>query len=80
MSYKRVQDIPQRKAYLVFHDAYDDGAMDVLGLDDIEQARKLATHRNTQLEDEGLEEGGGWAAYEKLPDLKIWSYNDYQKS
>lgn len=71
----RIKDVPQHLAYLVFHDAYDNGAMDVYGMTSLEAATDEALYRNRQLEAIGMEEGGGWKAYEKLPRVKVFKYH-----
>jgi hypothetical protein len=71
----RLKDVPQAPAYVVFHDAYDNGAMDVYSAESFEQAKTIAETRQHNLEQSGLDEGGIWQAYEKLPRKKVWSFH-----
>jgi hypothetical protein len=71
----RLKDVPQAPAYVVFHDAYDNGAMDVYSAESFEQAKAIAETRQHNLEQLGQDECGGWKAYEKLPRIKVWSFH-----
>lgn len=67
----KLADVPKYPAYLVFHDAFDGGAMDVYPSESIEQAEKIARERQEKLEQTGSDECGGWKAYEKLPRVRV---------
>lgn len=54
-------------AYLVFHDAFDGGAMDVWPYLSLATAQAEAEARQNRLEQSGDEEAGHWTAYEQLP-------------
>lgn len=69
----RLKDVPPAPAYLVFHDAYDNGAMDVWPVPSFGEAQFVAQTKNARLEEAGGEECGGWKAYEKLPRVKVFA-------
>lgn len=54
----RLKDVPSSPAYLVFHDAYDNGAMDVYPMASLEEAQTEARTRQQQLQEMSAEEGG----------------------
>lgn len=70
----RVQDVPQHPAYLVFHDAFDKGAMEIWGMDDFVAAEKIAKARNENLDHSGNDDVGRWKAYAKLPRVRVYAY------
>jgi hypothetical protein len=70
----RLKDIPAAPAYLVFHDAYDNGAMEVWTVPTFGAAQVLANNKQTALEQSGNDECGGWKAYEKLPRVKVYAF------
>ena len=78
----RLKDVPKHPAYLVFHDAFDNGAMDIFGYENkwpesaIEITRKLADECNTRIEEMGNDDCGRWAAYEKLPRVRVYKYGN----
>lgn len=65
-------DVPTAPAYVVFHDAFDKGAMEVWPVVSFAVAQEVAAVNNKRSEDMGHDECGGWAAYEKLPRVRIW--------
>lgn len=71
----RIKDVPSSPAYLVFHDAFANGAMDVYPSESLELAQKTATFNNERLEALGDDEGGIWKAYEKLPRIRTWKFH-----
>lgn len=71
----RIQDVPNHPAYLVFHDAFDKGAMDVWGMDNFAAAEEIAVKRNAYLDETGDDEGGIWKAYNKLPRVRVYAYH-----
>lgn len=64
-------DVPFSPAYVVFHDAYDKGAMDVWPAKSFAEATERVTVANMKLDSMG-EDGGNWRAYEKLPRLRVY--------
>lgn len=68
----RLKDVPKFPAYLVFHDAFDNGAMEVYPYNSFAAADRDAKARNTVMEESGAEEGGMWRAYAKLPRVRVW--------
>jgi hypothetical protein len=71
----KIKDVPLAPAYLVFHDAYDNGAMDVWPAESLELAQKTAAFNQDRLESLGQDECGGWKAYEKLPRIRVWKFH-----
>jgi len=71
----RIKDVPLSPAYVVFHDAYDNGAMDVWPAKSIAEASERANLANSKLESMGQDECGGWEAYTKLPRVKVFKYH-----
>jgi hypothetical protein len=71
----RIKDVPTHPAYVVFHDSYDNGAMDVYGCESLERAQAIAAKKQASLDDSGYDEAGIWKAYEKLPRIKVYSYH-----
>ena len=59
-------------AYLVWHDAFDNGAMDVYPQADLKTAQEKADTRNRHLEESGNDDMGFWKAYSKLPRVRIY--------
>lgn len=71
----RIKDVPVSPAYLVFHDAFSNGAMDIYPFDSFTQAGMEATRRNEAIEQSGADDCGGWKAYEKLPRVRVYRYH-----
>ena len=71
----RIKDVPVSPAYVVFHDAYDNGAMDVYPAESLAAAEAKATGKQTKLESLGQDECGHWRAYEKLPRVKVYKFH-----
>ena len=71
----KLKDVPHAPAYVVFHDAFDNGAMDVYSAESFEQAKQVAEARQKNLDESGNDEAGVWQAYEKLPRKKVWSFH-----
>jgi hypothetical protein len=71
----RLQDVPKHPAYVVSHDEYDRGAMDVWPCVSIERATEIAKQKQDHLDNNGLE-GAHYRAYEKLPRVKVWKFHD----
>lgn len=70
----KLKDVPPSPAYLVFHDAYDNGAMDVYARTDLKKAEESAKKKNEQYEQLGHDDCGFWRAYTKLPRKKVYKY------
>lgn len=68
-------EVPQHPAYVVFHDAFDNGAMDVYPATNFAEAKRTAERKQEALDQSGNDEAGIWAAYEKLPRKKVWKYH-----
>lgn len=68
-----IKDVPASPAYLVCHDHYDNGAMDVRPMPDLETAKSKAFDYNRRMDEQG-NEGCHWAAYTKLPRKRVWKY------
>lgn len=71
----RIKDVPFSPAYLVFHDAYDRGAMEIWPTPGIVTAKAIAKQKQLRLENSGNDECGHWKAYEKLPRVRVYRYN-----
>lgn len=71
----RIKDVPISPAYLVWHDAFDNGAMDVYPKSSFEFALKLAEERNEQNARQGYDDAGFWRAYTKLPRVKVYRFH-----
>jgi hypothetical protein len=69
-----LRDVPKHPAYVVFHDAYDNGAMDVWPAADLVGAQRIATVQQQNLEDIGQDECGFYRAYTKLPRKKVYKF------
>lgn len=70
----RIKDVPIHPAYLVHHDHFMNGAMDVYPRQDLAAAQAEAKSKNDYMDSIGVH-GGQWRAYEKLPRVKIWQYH-----
>jgi hypothetical protein len=71
----RLKDVPESPAYVVFHDAYMKGAMDVWAASSLELAERVVKANQNVLEKSGADDSGGWKAYEKLPRVKVWKFH-----
>jgi hypothetical protein len=71
----RIKDVPSASAYLVFHDAFDSGAMDVYPCDSLAEAQDKATTRNATLDASGNDDCGTWRAYTKLPRVRVFKFH-----
>ena len=71
----KLKDVPASPAYLVFHDAYDNGAMDVYAYDNLPYAQHIANGRNNVLDQTGMDDCGIWKAYAKLPRKRVFAYH-----
>jgi hypothetical protein len=70
-----LRDVPKHPAYVVFHDAYDNGAMDVWPAESLLSATVTATARQESLEAMSQDECGIWRAYEKLPHKRVFKFH-----
>lgn len=70
----RLKDVPVHPAYVVFHDAFDNGAMEVWPCNSLSDATIIASNRQSQLDNSGHDEAGIYRAYEKLPRRRIWKF------
>jgi hypothetical protein len=68
-------NLPFSPAYLVFHDAHMNGAMDVYPFSSLEEATDQANCQNEYMESRGADEDGSWRAYEKLPRKRVWKFH-----
>ena len=65
--------VPESPAYLVYHDAYHKGAMEVWLLASFERAEIFAKRLNEKLDKCGLGGAGTYRAYAgKLPRKSVW--------
>jgi hypothetical protein len=71
----KLKNVPPAPAYLVFHDAFDNGAMEVWPAESFDLAQHTAELNQVRLEELGQDECGHWNAYEKLPRIRIWKYH-----
>lgn len=71
MKSKREELNEEYSAFLVFHDDWDRGAMEVTPYSSIELANAEALRRQEHFDSHGLD-GGYWKAYEKLPRVRIY--------
>jgi hypothetical protein len=69
----RIKDVPKAAAYVVFHDGFDNGAMDVWPASSLAEAQERVTVANLELDSMG-EDGGSYRAYTKLPRIKVYKY------
>jgi hypothetical protein len=70
-----LRDVPKHPAYVVFHDAYANGAMDVWPATSFIAAHTTAVARQEKLETMGQDDCGFWRAYENLPRKKVWKFH-----
>ena len=70
----RLKDVPVFPAYLVFHDAFDNGAMDVHPYASLESAQAAAKSKNESLESQGCDEAGFYRAYATLPRKRVFKF------
>lgn len=70
----RLKDVPQHPAYVVFHDGFDNGAMEVWPAQSSAEAIERAQVANLKLDAMG-EDCGFWRAYDKLPRKKVWKFH-----
>lgn len=75
----KLKDIPISPAYLVCHDHYDNGAMEVWPSGCLETATKQAEQLQTKLDDMGLD-GCNYRAYAKLPRVRVYKYHTEARS
>ena len=68
----RLCDVPEAPAYLVFHDAFDNGAMEVYPKQDLAAAETEAERHNRHLDEIGMDDAGFWKAYTKLPRVRVY--------
>ena len=66
--------VPSSPAYLVCHDCFDNGAMDVWPHINFTEAQSLADLKNNALDARGID-SCFWRAYEKLPRKKVFKYH-----
>jgi hypothetical protein len=71
----KLKDIPFSPAYVVCHDEYDRGAMEVWPCESIESAKTIAQEKQTKLDNMGLD-GCHYRAYIKLPRVKVYKYHE----
>lgn len=71
----KLKDVPHSPAYVVFHDAYMNGAMDIWPVATLVEAQAIADRKQKHLEDEGADECGGYTAYTQLPRKRVWRYH-----
>lgn len=71
----RLKDVPSYPAYVVFHDAYDNGAMDVYPATSFLIAQERVSLANQELDAMSSEGCGSWKAYEKLPRKRIFKFH-----
>ena len=71
----QIKDAPLSPAYVVFHDAYMNGAMDVWPCTSLAIAQAIAKQRQTAMEQMGQDECGIYRAYEKLPRVRVWKFH-----
>jgi hypothetical protein len=69
-----LRDVPKHPAYVVFHDAYDNGAMDVWPATSLASAQGRVDVANSELDAMGQDECGFYRAYTKLPRKKVWKF------
>lgn len=69
----KLRDVPASPAYLVSHDPYMNGAMDVWPWESLASAQAEATTRNERAESMGYDPT--WRAYAKLPRVRVWKYH-----
>ena len=69
----RLKDVPVSPAYLVAHDCFDNGAMEVWPCDSWETARDAAFKRQEHADNMG-EDAVIWRAYIKLPRRKVFKF------
>ena len=75
-----LRDVPKHPAYVVFHDAYNNGAMDVWPASTLGEAQERVLVANSELDawllscKLGQDECGFWRAYEKLPRKKVYKF------
>lgn len=71
----RIKDVPLAPAYLVYHDAFDNGAMEIWPCKSIQVAENRARYNNDTAEQQGYDESATWKAYEKLPRVRVYKFH-----
>jgi hypothetical protein len=67
----RLKDVPQYPAYLVCHDGYDNGAMEIWPVFSLEYAQKRAAELQTNADNLSID-SCMFRAYAKLPRKRVW--------
>lgn len=71
-----LKDVPVHPAYVVFHGAYMNGAMEVWPATSLEAAQERVTLANAEMDAMGMgEDAGFYRAYVKLPRKKVWKFH-----
>ena len=71
----RLKDVPMAPAYLVYHDGFMNGAMDVWPMESLQAAQGLANLGNGKAEAMAYDDAGSYRAYTKLPRVKVWAFH-----
>ena len=73
----RLKDVPKYPAYVVSHDCFDRGAMEIWPSNSINQARNIANYNQKIADDYGYDDVN-WRAYEKLPRCRVYKFHPIQ--
>ena len=71
----KLKDVPLHPAYVVFHDCFANGAMDVWPATSLLAAQEIAERRQNNCDAQGYE-SVIWTAYAKLPRKKVYKYHN----
>ena len=75
----KLADVPASPAYLVCHDHFDNGAMEVWPMSDKVAAENCAHDYQCRLDDHGID-GCHFAAYTELPRRRVWKLHPAKTS
>jgi hypothetical protein len=70
----KLKDVPRALAYVVCHDCFDNGAMEVWPASNLLTAQECAERKQTNADAQGYD-SVMWQAYAKLPHKKVWKYH-----
>jgi hypothetical protein len=71
----KLKDVPVHPAYVVFHDHFDNGAMEIWPATSFLSAQEIATRKQDNCDAQGYD-NADWRAYAKLPRRKVYKYHN----
>lgn len=70
----RLKDVPVHPAYVVFHDQFDNGAMEIWPATSLLAAQEVAQRKQDNCDAQGHD--AYWTAYARLPRKKVYKYHN----